>query len=317
VLLNGLLDQQVVFFGGKGGVGKTTCSAAFALAASRRGLRVLLVSTDPAHSTADIFERPIGPQERELVPGLCALEIDAEGEAARYIAGVKRDVERMFSPGVIRQAYRQIEMAAASPGLAEVALLDRMIDLVVGRAGTHDVIVFDTAPTGHTLQLLRMPDAITTWIQALVKHRRAIVELDRGAEQTAAQATAADPVLGALERRHERVGQLRTIITDRKRTSFVLVMLPERLVIEETSRAADLLTDAGIDIGGLIVNRVLPDGLEGEFFRSRKAQERTYLDEIEGRFTRLPRAVVRQLPRDVYGLESLSHIAEQLVGVRV
>jgi arsenite-transporting ATPase len=311
--LEDLLAQQVVFFGGKGGVGKTTCSAAFALAASRRGRRVLLVSTDPAHSTTDIFERPIGPAERELLPRLTAVEIDAEQEARRYISDVKRDIERMFSPSVIRQAHRQIDMAAASPGLSEVALLDRMIDLIVGRAADYDLIIFDTAPTGHTLQLLRMPEAVTTWIQALVRHRRAVVEIDRGSEQTAAAAAQADPVLEALERRHERVGRLRSIITDRKRTSFVLVMLPERLVIEETSRAADLLADAGIDLGGLVINRVLPDDLEGEFYRSRKAQEITYLDEIARRFKRYARVVVRQLARDVHGTESLAQISRQLV----
>jgi arsenite-transporting ATPase len=313
VLLNALLDQQVVFFGGKGGVGKTTCSSAFALAASRRGRRVLLVSTDPAHSTTDIFETPIGPVERELQPRLSALEIDAEGEAVRYIAGVKQDIERMFSPGVIRQAHRQIEMAAASPGLLEVALLNRMIELIVNRGQVYDSIVFDTAPTGHTLQLLRMPDAITTWIQALVRHRRAILELDRGAEQTLEAAAAADPVLGALERRHERLAELRSIIQDRSHTSFVLVAIPERLVIEETARAAEQLVDTGVDVGGLVVNRVLPDGLEGEFYRSRKAQEEIYLKEIERRFARLPRVFVRQLPRDVYGVASLALVSQQLL----
>jgi arsenite-transporting ATPase len=311
--LDGLLAQQVVFFGGKGGVGKTTCSAAFALAAARRDRRVLLVSTDPAHSTADIFEQRIGPAEREIAPGLTAVEIDADQEARRYVADVKRDIERMFSPSVIRQAHRQIDMAAASPGLAEVALLDRMIDLIVGRADAYDLLVFDTAPTGHTLQLLRMPDAITTWIQALVRHRRAIVEIDRGSEQTSEAAARADPVLAALERRHERVSRLRSIITDRKRTSFVLVMLPERLVIEETSRAAELLADAGIDVGGLVVNRVLPDDLEGEFYLSRKAQERTYLDEIDRRFKGFPRVFVRQLPRDVHGTDPLARISAQLL----
>ena len=311
--LDDLLAQQVVFFGGKGGVGKTTCSAAFALAASRRGRRVLLVSTDPAHSTADIFEKPIGSSEREILPGLTAVEIDAEQEARRYIGDVKRDIERMFSPAVIKQAHRQIDMAAASPGLSEVALLDRMIDLIVGRSADYDLVVFDTAPTGHTLQLLRMPEAITTWIQALVRHRRALVEIDRGGEQTAEAAEKADPVLQALQRRHERVGRLRAIMTDRRRTSFVLVMLPERLVIDETARAAELLNDAGIDVGGLVVNRVLPDDLAGDFFLSRKAQERTYLDEIELRFKRLPRVIVRQLPRDVYGTEPLTLISGQLM----
>jgi arsenite-transporting ATPase len=254
--------------------------------------------------------------ERELQPRLTALEIDAEGEASRYIGDVKRDIERMFSPGVIREAHRQIEMAAASPGLLEVALLDRMIDLILNRSRAYDTIVLDTAPTGHTLQLLRMPDAITTWIQALVRHRRAILEIDRGAEQTPEAAAAADPVLAALERRHERLAQLRRIMTDRSRTSFVFVMIPERLAIEETARAAEQLGDTGVDVAGLVVNRVLPDGLEGEFYRSRKAQEETYLKEIDRRFARLPRVRVRQLPRDVYGLESLALVSDQLVSTQ-
>jgi len=312
-VLTALLDEQVVFFGGKGGVGKTTCSAAFALAASRRGQRVLLVSTDPAHSTADIFERPIGPAEREIAERLWALEIDAEGEARRYVDQVKQDIQKMFSANVIRQAHRQIDAAAASPGLTEVALLDRMIELIVGRQGSYDLIVFDTAPTGHTLQLLRMPEAITTWIQALVRHRKALLEIDQGGEPVDAATAAADPVLGALERRHERLSRLREIITDRRRSAFVLVAVPERLVIEETARAAEMLEDTGVHVGGLVVNRVLPDDLEGAFYRSRKAQEQEYLDEIDRRFSRLRRVRVRQLPRDVYGLESLALISRQVI----
>jgi arsenite/tail-anchored protein-transporting ATPase len=313
VLLTALLRRRVVFFGGKGGVGKTTCSAAFALAASRRQRRVLLISTDPAHSTSDIFERQIGSSEVELSPGLSAIEIDADAEAARYVDGVKRDIQRMFSPNVVSQAHRQIEMAAASPGLTEVALLDRMIDLIVDREDAFDLIVFDTAPTGHTLQLLRMPDAMTTWIQALVRHRRAMVEIDRGAEQSQTEAEAADPVLAALKRRHERLERLRSTIMDRSRTTFALVTIPERLAIEETARTVDLLDETGVDLGALIVNRVLPDGLEGDFYRARKEQELTYLDEIERRFERLARVRVIQLPRDVYGLASLARVSEQLV----
>ena len=313
-----LLDRDVVFFGGKGGVGKTTCSSAFALAASRRGRRVLLVSTDPAHSTSDIFERRIGPEEREIEPRLFALEVDAEREALRYVGDVKRDIERMFAPAVIRQAHRQIDMAAASPGLAEVALLDRMIDVIVSRETTYDLIVFDTAPTGHTLQLLRMPEVMDTWIQALMKHRRAVLEIDQGHEAGGEPALApadpvSDPVLTALGRRHERIKRLRRVVLDRARTAFVLVTIPERLAIEETARAAAILTGTGIDVAALIVNRVLPDEVEGEFFRSRKAQESEYLQEITRRFARTPRVDVRQLPRDVYGLAALKAISDQLL----
>lgn len=312
MLLTRLLDRQVVFFGGKGGVGKTTCSSAFALTASRQGQRVLLVSTDPAHSTSDIFERRIGPAEIELAPRLSALEIDADAEAKRYVEDVKRDIRRMFSPNVVHQAHRQIEMAAASPGLTEVALLDRMIDLIVDRGRSYDLIVFDTAPTGHTMQLLRMPDAMTTWIQALVRHRRALVEIDRGAEQSQQDAEAADPVLAALNRRHERLTRLRATIMDRSQTSFVLVTIPERLAIEETGRAMALLDDTGVGVGGLIINRVLPGDLEGEFYRSRKQQEEEYLAEIDRRFARLPRVRIVQLSRDVYGVASLERISHQL-----
>jgi arsenite-transporting ATPase len=312
MLLNRLAERQTLFFGGKGGVGKTTCSAAVALALSDRGRRVLLVSTDPAHSTSDIFEQTIGSTERELRPGLWALEIDGEAEAARYINSVRKDIERMFSPSVIKQAHRQIEMAAASPGLVEVALLDRMIDLIVDRERSYDSIIFDTAPTGHTLQLLRMPEAMTTWIQALVRHRRVLLEMDRGSDEPLKTVLEKDPVLVALERRRRRLEDLRDTIVDRSRTSFVLVTIAERLAIEETARAADVLSETALTVGGLIVNRVLPDGLEGEFFLARKAQEDVYLEEIARRFAKLPRSLVRQLPRDVYGLQSLALVAAQL-----
>lgn len=311
-----LLDRRVVFFGGKGGVGKTTCSAAFALGASRRGRRVLLVSTDPAHSTEDIFEQRIGAEPRELSKNLSAMELDAGRESARYVERVKGDIEKMFSPTVVRQARRQIDLAAASPGLADVALLDRMIDLIVANdtaRSTYDLIVFDTAPTGHTMQLLRMPEAMTTWIQALVKHRKALLEIDYQSDEQREAALQADPVLSALERRHQRLVDLRNYVTDRGRTSFVLVTIPERLAIDETGRAAEALRETALDIGGLVVNRVLPDDLSGEFYTARKAQERQYIDEIGRRFSRLPQVIVRQLPRDVHGLDPLSYVATQLL----
>ena len=313
-MLLSLLDRQVIFFGGKGGVGKTTCSSALALAASRRGRRVLLASTDPAHSLSDIFERSIGPDVQEVEARLWAVEIDATRESARYVKDVRRDIERMFAPAVVRQAHRQIDMAAASPGLAEVALLDRMIDLIVAGESRYDLIVFDTAPTGHTIQLMRMPEVMETWIQALVKHRRALLEIDRGTDAEGTASPAADPVLVALERRRERLKVLRATLLDRGRTSFVLVTIPERLAIEETVRAAELLATTGVDVGALVVNRILPDNLEGEFYRARKAQEAEYLKEIARRFPRVRRADVRQLPRDAYGLASLTSIGSQLVG---
>lgn len=312
-----LLDRRTVFFGGKGGVGKTTCSAAFALGASRRGRRVLLVSTDPAHSTADIFGQAIGGDPRSLLPDLWGIEIDAEQESARYVGQVKRDIEKMFSADVVQRARKQIDLAAASPGLSDVALLERMIDLVLANDtadSRFDLIVFDTAPTGHTMQLLRMPEAMTAWIEALVKHRKAVLAIDHQDEEQRDAAVASDPVLTALERRYRRLLELRAHVTDRGRTSFVLVTIPERLAIDESTRAAEMLRETALDVGGLVINRVLPDDLSGDFYLARKAQEQQYLDEIGRRFGRLPRVVVRQLPHDVHGLAPLADVAAQLLG---
>jgi arsenite-transporting ATPase len=314
--MKSLLDRQVVFFGGKGGVGKTTCSAAFALAASRRGKRVLLVSTDPAHSTSDIFERHIGGSECELLPNLSAIEIDADRESARYVKDVKRDIERMFSPAVIRQAHRQIDMAAASPGLAEVALLDRMIDLIVAREQVYDLVVFDTAPTGHTVRLLQMPELLRTWIDALAGQRRRAVERERAIQGDDSGSTEdePDPIVVALARRRQRLEEVRTRLVEHRDTSFVLVLVPERLPIEETARAAAALAESGIDVGSLIVNRVLPDGLEGEFYAARRRQEAVYRREIDERFAALDRIVIAQLESDVYGVARLERISAQIFG---
>ena len=128
-----LSDRKILFFGGKGGVGKTTCASAVALAASRRGKRVLLVSTDPAHSTSDIFETKFTADEREILPGLTGLEIDVDLELRRYIDRVKEQISKLFSPEILKKADGQIELAATMPGAESGALFDRMSDLMSER----------------------------------------------------------------------------------------------------------------------------------------------------------------------------------------
>ncbi len=300
-----LLARRILFFGGKGGVGKTTCASATALAASRRGKRVLLVSTDPAHSTSDIFERPFGSDERELLPSLWGLEIDARVESRRYVDEVKAQVQRLFSASIYRQASQQIDLAASMPGVEEVALFDRVSRLIADRDGAYDLVVFDTAPTGHTLRLLRMPELLSSWIQALTKTRRAMVPLER--EDT-------DPILSSLAGRLERLQEMRGRLVHGRTTAFVLVLNAERLPIEETARAAEQLEDAGIKVGGVVVNRVLPPDLAGDFYTARREQEQVYLDEIDRRFAKYPRLRLPQLPKDVYGLANLEQIAALLAG---
>ena len=300
----GLLDREVLFFGGKGGVGKTTCAAAMALAASRVGRRVLLVSTDPAHSTSDIFERKIGAEPTELQGNLWALEIDAATESARYVRDVKDRVRDLFGHSILKEAYKQIDLASTMPGAEEVALFDRMGALIRGEDTRFDLVIFDTAPTGHTLRLIRMPELMEAWIRALTRSRRAMLGVEGDDTQ--------DPILVSLQSRFDRLQAMRARLLSGRTSAFVLVLIPERLPIEETARALDQLDETGVKIGGLIVNRVLPASTEDAFLLARRAQEKVYLDEIARRFSGRPRAYLPQFPKDVYGLTSLGAIADSL-----
>ena len=301
--LRGLSERRILFFGGKGGVGKTTCASATALAASRRGKRVLLVSTDPAHSTSDIFETAFGPAEKEILPGLSGLEIDVDLELRRYVDRVKEQIAKVFSQEVLRKSERQIELAASMPGAESVALFDRMTELMIDRKEVYDLIVFDTAPTGHTLRLLQSPDLLVTWVGALTKARRAMLPPVQDEP---------DPVLGALERRQDRLEEVRARMMSPRTTAFLLVTIAERLPIEEAFRSLESLAGSGIEIGQVIVNRVLPPNAAGEFYEARRRQETVYLDEIDRRFAKLPRVRIPQLDSDIHGLATLERVSELL-----
>ena len=300
-----LLQREVLFFGGKGGVGKTTCASAMALAASRAGKRVLLVSTDPAHSTSDIFERALGPEPLEIADGLHAMEIDAATESKRYVEGVKAHIADLFGHAILKEANRQIDLAATMPAAEEVALFDRMGTLIRGEDDRFDLIVFDTAPTGHTLRLIRMPELMETWIRALSRSRRAML----GVEQD----DKTDPIMITLGDRLERLRLLRARLVSGRTTGFVLVLIPERLPIEETSRAIDQLDEAGVKVGGLVLNRVLPEATTDAFLAGRRRQERVYLDEIERRFAAHSIVRMPQFESDVYGMAALDRISRLLV----
>ncbi len=301
--LRELSERKILFFGGKGGVGKTTCASAVALAASRRGKRVLLVSTDPAHSTSDIFETRFTSAEQEILPGLSGLEIDVDVELRRYIDRVKQQIAKVFSPEVLRKAEPQIELAASMPGAESVALFDRMTELMIDRKEAYDLLVFDTAPTGHTLRLLQSPDLLVTWVSALTRARRAMLPPVQDEP---------DPVLAALERRQDRLEEVRARMLSPRTTAFALVTIPERLPIEEAYRSLEALAGMGIAIGQVIVNRVLPAHAEGEFYEARRRQEAEYLEEIDRRFAKLPRLRIPQLDSDIHGLDSLERIGELL-----
>ncbi len=299
-----LLDRHILFFGGKGGVGKTTCAAAVALAASRTGRRVLLVSTDPAHSTSDSLGIQIPGTETTVAPSLTAMEIDPAAEARQYIADVKTRALALFGDGATK-ALGQIDLAGAMPGIEDAALFDRLSRLVSERADHYDLVVFDTAPTGHTLPLIRMPEAMSGWLHALAESRRAMLPKDRLEE---------DPIIASLEERLARLRTFRERLTSRTTTAFVFVLIPEKLPIDETARALEHLAGSGVEVAGLIVNQVIPESADGAFIDARRIQERAHLERIDRQFASYQRVRVPRRPADVHGVEDLTAIAAVLFG---
>ncbi|MFA9444752.1 ArsA family ATPase [Egicoccus sp. AB-alg6-2] len=306
--------RPICFVGGKGGVGKTTVSAALAAAMAAAGQRTLLVSTDPAHSTGDLLGRPLGGDPVGVADDLEAVEIDPQAAADAYVEAVRHDVHRAVSPEVRATVDRHLDLASRAAGTLESALLDRLADLLDGAGTRWDRIVVDTAPTGHTLRLLAMPELLAGWVQGLVRQREKARGVDRMLRNLAGDETPADdPVLERLQAQRHRLVRLRELLHERARVHLVLI--PERLPIEETDRTLLALDDAGLSVGTLVVNRVLPEHADGDFLAQRRAQQRDYLDEIDRRFADRDRLQVAQLPRDVADPDSLAEVQRQVAAL--
>lgn len=309
------LNRDVLFFGGKGGVGKTTCATAFALLASETGKRTLMVSTDPAHSTSDILQRQLDAQPQRLSEFLWALEINAEEEAEAYISGVRDHLRRVVKPSLRGEVERQVEMARVSPGTEEAALFDRIAALMQDLRSQYDLIVFDTAPTGHTLRLLSLPELMEAWIDGMIGRRKQVNQMSRMWRNVAGGTPddERDPIEQVLEERRRKFVRMRRVLLEPGRTAFIFVLTAEKLPILETQKAVKTLRRHEIPVGGLIVNRVLPPGLsEHPFWRSRKAQEEVYRAEIAASLSELTQISVPLLEHDVVGAESLREVVQHL-----
>jgi arsenite-transporting ATPase len=310
-----LLDRQLVFFGGKGGVGKTTLAAALAVRAADHGEKTLLVSTDPAHSTSDILETELGPEPRPVIANCWAMELDPESEVEIYIAGVRRRIGDTVAPRLLQEVERQIDAARVSPGAEEAALFERFTRIMDEGVVEFDRILFDTAPTAQTLRLLSLPELMTAWITGLVSHRKKANVLGRMWRNVAGAAAGSapgddDPVLAALEERRARFQRARLTLIDARRTAFAFVLVPERLPMRETERAVATLDKYGIPVAAVFVNRTVPHDAEGDFLERRRSREAGYLKQIEATFSDYPLLTVPLQEQDVVGVESLRRMLD-------
>ena len=302
---------RVLLFTGKGGVGKTTCAAATALACARRGQRTLVLSTDPAHSLADAVDRPLGPEPRALAANLDAMEVDLYYSMRKYWGNMRELVRAVLRfQGADAVAAEEL---AALPGMGEGSALLWLDEFY--RSGDYDVIVLDAAPTGETLTLLTLPQVTQWWLQkAFPLQKTAIktvgfavrkttgVPLDRGYEE--------------LDRLFGKLGDVQGVLQDPEVTSARLVMNPERMVIQEAKRAYTYLQLYGYGVDAAVVNRVVPADEAGGVMAKYVEAQAGYLDDIERSFAPLPVLTVPHLGQEVFGLELLEQIGAGLYADR-
>lgn len=285
--------EPFVFFGGKGGVGKTTVSCAYAYRCATAGVRTLVVSTDPAHSVSDVFDQSFDDEPRSVegVGGLDAMEIDPEDEMQRHLDEIRESLSEQVSAGMVSEINRQLEMSHGTPGAYESALFDAFVDVMREESEPYDRVVFDTAPTGSTLRLLGLPEFLGDWIDRLLYKRKQSIDLFEKAaigDMEPRRLLEGDPVIERLRRRKEffeYAGE-----TMRTEAAFFLVFNPDQLSVNETARAIEGFTDRDLSVRGLVANKLTPppdddeEGRGARYLRERVATERDRLEQVREGF---------------------------------
>ncbi|WP_102028593.1 ArsA family ATPase [Salirhabdus sp. Marseille-P4669] len=305
-----LKNKKIIFVGGKGGVGKSTSSAALALAFSRTGQKTLIISTDPAHNLGDIFHQKLKNEKKQLAKNLWGIEIDPVQESKRYIDTVKDNLKGLVKSTMVQEVHRQIDMASAAPGADEAALFDRIVSIILEEKDNFDKIIFDTAPTGHTIRLLSLPEIMSVWIDGLIERRQKIntnySQLLNDGEPVE------DPIYEVLQKRKDKFKAVREIILDGSVTGFTFVLIPERLPILETEKAIKQLDQYHLHTRTLIVNKVLPDYADGAFLSKRRAQEQDYLQQIDKTFSKQTLLRIPLFEEDIFDQEKLEIFANHI-----
>src|SRR3989475_8977384 len=263
--LTGHPERRYVMFGGKGGLGKTTFSAATAFWLAEQGRRVLVFSVDPQASLSDIFQRDIfGQGPVKIRENLWAQEIDADRHIREYQQEIRQKILDMYGLDEVPQEIEDyIQAASAEPAMEESAIFDSVVDIV--NQGDYDFYIYDLVPLGHALYYLSMAKVYDEWIGKITQLREEMREYEEVAARMRRQKDLEeDEILGELQFIRNRINSASRILTDRTKTAFFFVVIPEQMILIDTKKAAELFARFEVPVGGYIVNRVIPEELRGQ-----------------------------------------------------
>jgi arsenite/tail-anchored protein-transporting ATPase len=313
-------ERRYVMFGGKGGLGKTTFSAATAYWLAKTGKRVLVFSVDPQASLSDIFQQDIfGKGPVKVMDNLWAQEIDADQHISEYQDEIRQKITDMYGMEEVPEEIEDyIQAVSAEPAMEESAIFDSVVDIVV--QGDYDYYIYDLVPLGHALYYLSMAKVYDEWITKITRLREEMREYEEVAARMRRQKEIEeDRILGELQYIKERINSASRILTDREKTAFFFVLVPEEMILIDTRKAATLFADFKVPVAGYVVNRVIPDDLLEErgippYLRNRIEMQHRYLEEIRGTFGDDVLAHVPELERDVSGLDMIERLAGIMYG---
>ena len=307
-------QMKYVFFGGKGGVGKTVMAGAAALWIARQGKRTLLASTNPVHSLSSLLDQDVfgAPTPVQGEPNLQAYEIDTRDTIAKSKAELTQKIEWFLKYADIKtRADEFVESATMNPAFEESAMFENMIDLMFD--DEYEAYVFDTAPTANARRLLGMSSVYSMWVNKMVQSReeaRSLKEL-----LSYSKKKEKDPLMDYLLNLRTRMEKAKELLTDEEKTAFFFVTLPEALPIAVIKRFINWFQDFGIPVGGVVVNMIIDKEAVGEdapeFVRNRIAMQDAYMEEIWRSFPNV-RALVPLFETEVRGTEMLDRTAQHL-----
>lgn len=333
LLLDVIESRQVLFVGGKGGVGKTSVASSLALAAARRGRHTLVVSTDPAHNLGHLWDRPVGDEVVTLAENLDGVEIDPARTTDEHLAAVGATMRRLMPEHLSGEIRKHLDLARDAPGTHEAAVLERIAETLEEAEGRYDLVVFDTAPSGHTSRLMSLPETMSAWTDGLLRRQDRSEKFgaalrglggDRHDPDDPASALLGDregsadradrrgrrdqEIRRILTRRQQRFERLRELLQDPVRTAFLIVLTAERLPVLETIELHAQLERTGVDVAGLVVNKRSPAD-RGDFLGARHAQEEQHLLALREALPSVPLLQLPLLDSDIVGAQAVADFA--------
>jgi arsenite-transporting ATPase len=308
-------DRHYIMYGGKGGLGKTTFSAATAYYLAKKGKRVLVFSVDPQASLSDIFERDIfGKGNIEIMPNLYACEVDADRRIADYQEEIRQKIISMYGMKKIPEEIESyIKASSAEPAMEESAIFDAVVDIVV--KGDFDYYIYDLVPLGHALYYLSMASIYDAWLEKITALREQMREYDKAiSTMKREEDTETDEIYNELMYIKDRIGTSSKIMTDTKKTAFFFVVNPEEMTIVDTEKAAQLFARYDVPLAGYVVNRVINRDLLSEnipgYLRNRIDMQASALQLIDKKLGSSVLARVPEFDSEIKGLDVIRKLAE-------